>query len=184
MKKKTLLSLLTGVAIIASTAGTYAAWDKISDATNGGEVTFNHPVNVTAAQNISIDNSNDVLADSNDASAPTATVNNVSFTVDDEDHKADTLTITPQVKDGEQDVTNKFQIVTTRNTDETITQLTDPKTTSTSNGVLTESITTGVNNIKPTYTVTIQPIDSSEVGKSLNVTLKAELSKSTATTQH
>lgn len=41
MKKKTILSLLTGIAIVASTAGTYAAWDKISDSTQSDKtVTF------------------------------------------------------------------------------------------------------------------------------------------------
>lgn len=51
MKKSTLLSLLTAGAVIATSAGTFAAWDQ-TKATASGEVTINTRVTTTATANV------------------------------------------------------------------------------------------------------------------------------------
>ena len=48
MKKSTLLSLLTAGAVIATSAGTFAAWDQTT-ATVTGELTIDKPVTVTVS---------------------------------------------------------------------------------------------------------------------------------------
>ena len=45
MKKSTLLSLLTAGAVIATSAGTFAAWDT-TEATSSGELSFDSPVTI------------------------------------------------------------------------------------------------------------------------------------------
>lgn len=45
-KKSTLLSLATAAAIVATTFGTYAAWDTLSVTSNAQEVTIASPVNM------------------------------------------------------------------------------------------------------------------------------------------
>ena len=47
MKKSTLLSLLTAGAVIATSAGTFAAWDKLSDTTNAVTLNYANGINVT-----------------------------------------------------------------------------------------------------------------------------------------
>lgn len=47
MKKSTLLSLATAGAIVATSVGTFAAWDQM-DATSNGTVKLRNPVTVTA----------------------------------------------------------------------------------------------------------------------------------------
>ena len=46
MKKSTLLSFVTAGAIVATSVGTYAAWDTL-EATVGGTVNFGNPVTVS-----------------------------------------------------------------------------------------------------------------------------------------
>lgn len=48
MKKSTLLSLATAGAIVATSVGTFAAWDQM-DATANGTVTLRNPVTVTTS---------------------------------------------------------------------------------------------------------------------------------------
>lgn len=48
MKKSTLLSLLTAGAVIATSAGTFAAWDTLTAEADGGSIKFDR-INVTAS---------------------------------------------------------------------------------------------------------------------------------------
>lgn len=73
MKKSTLLSFATAVAIVATSAGTYAAWDKTSDAAVMNKVTIRKKVSttVTSAQDFKAEETN-VLGDA--APVYTATI--------------------------------------------------------------------------------------------------------------
>lgn len=49
MKKSTLLSFATAAAIVATSAGTYAAWDQTTATTAPAAVTFREPVAITTS---------------------------------------------------------------------------------------------------------------------------------------
>lgn len=188
MKKKKLLSLLTGIAIVVSTAGTYAIWDKVSDSTNSADVTFSKPVTVNYSGANFVLNKDDTLATSDDSKNPSANAQNIQFSVSNPDAKADTLQIIPQVNyknssDGDTttNLANDFDINITETSGATELK-TKTASTNDANGILTESIgdTTSEKDgkITPTYSVTITPKDSTLAGKDLTVKLTAQLSKS------
>lgn len=102
MKKSTLLSLATAGAIVATSAGTYAAWDK-PDASTTANVNFRNPVTIDVTSNYSL------------LDASTATLNSlqtvtgdVTFTVTDAGELADTLTLVPTVSGGNSASVNDF----------------------------------------------------------------------------
>ena len=147
MKKKTLLSLLTGIAIVASTAGTYAVWDT-TQASSSGTVTFRNPVTVSANETYQLNTSASTLGATPSASG------NVTFTVANGSDLANTLTIKPEVTGT--DVSNisasDFNITLTKKgpSGNSTTQVSG----NASSGFVDNSINPSGTN---TYTVTITP---------------------------
>ena len=94
MKKSKLLSVLTAGAVIATTVGTYAAWDKLSVDTTAKAIEFSKPVTVGLDSDLLLKKGNSNLDVKE--TAPTAT-GTVSFTVRNEDNLPAKLTITPTI---------------------------------------------------------------------------------------
>ena len=165
MKKKTLLSLLTGIAIVASTAGTYAVWDT-TQASTSGNVTFRNPVTVTANESYTLNNSTSVLGTTPSASG------NVTFNVSDPSKLGNTLTIVPEISGGTNATLNDFTITLTNKDNPS-----DKITKNASGGFVDSQINnTGANN----YTVTVTPKNSTNTtGSAVNVKLTATLSNNT-----
>ena len=88
MKKTTILSLATAVAVVATSAGTYAAWDTL-EVSKKASVTFSKPVEVAL---------NDLSFETTDAlgSTPEAS-GTITITVTDTENRANTLTIKPEI---------------------------------------------------------------------------------------
>lgn len=108
MKKSTLLSLLTAGAVIATSAGTFAAWDKLSDVSTG-KLSFDKPVTVTA-EKMSFTQSSRALKEN-----PVATANatfNISNVPTD---KIDGIKLTATVLSGETNVTDQVNITIKKN---------------------------------------------------------------------
>lgn len=168
MKKKTILSLLTGIAIVASTAGTYAVWDT-TQASTSGDVTFRNPVTVTANQTYTLNNSASALNTTPSASG------NVTFNVSDSGKLGNTLTIVPEISGGTNATLDDFTITLTNKDNPS-----DKITGNASSGFVDSQINnTGANN----YTVTVTPKNSkTTTGSAVNVKLTATLSKSNTTT--
>lgn len=164
MKKSTLLSLLTTAAIITTTAGTYAAWDQLSDKATS-KVKFNKPVTIKSNNNLNLE----VTPRSLGETVPSAT-SSVSFTIANEDNLADTLTITPTflTKDTKKEIDReKFEIVIHDN--DSNLDLTGNR------NIFTDDTLASAN-----YTITIKPkYDevSTVAGQEFDVELTASLSK-------
>lgn len=110
LKKTTLLSLATAAAVVATSAGTYAAWDTIEAKTTAASVTFRKPVTVEVGETLSMN-----AADTNSQLGDTPisySASDVAFTVVNENDLATKLTITPVITDTslETDLTEYFTI--------------------------------------------------------------------------
>lgn len=82
MKKSTLLSLLTAGAVIATSAGTFAAWDSTTASIASNEISFRKGVSTTIAPiNLTSENENKLEKPVYTAN-PTITVNDVPSGVD------------------------------------------------------------------------------------------------------
>ena len=95
MKKSTILSLATAIAVVGTSAFTFATWDETT-ASNTAELTVGSPVKITADTfgNFTEDSSRTL------GSNPVYT-SDVTFNISGNDaKKATTLTLTPTVKDG------------------------------------------------------------------------------------
>ena len=92
MKKSTILSLATAGAIVATSAFTFAAWDKTED-TATTTLTYRSPVKIT--QTLTDPTAKDYNLGEE---APEVSVT-TTFAVDDTDTKASSLTVTPTLKD-------------------------------------------------------------------------------------
>ena len=88
MKKTRILCLATAVAVVATSAGTYAAWDTL-EVSKTASVTFSKPVEV-ALNELSFETT-DTLGSTRMAS------DNITITVTDTDRQANTLTIKPEI---------------------------------------------------------------------------------------
>lgn len=160
MKKSTLLSLFTFGTIVVTSVGTYATWDKTQETTEAS-VTFRSPVTVNVGTALSLTENNSTLG-----TTPTAT-GTVKFNVEDRG-LVDTMTITPTIT-GDGVTTSDFDVVI-KDTEDSSTALSGTVT----DGFTDKTLTT------TKYEVTITPKESSAskiTGQSVNVTLKAELSK-------
>lgn len=102
MKKSKLLSVLTAGAVIATTAGTYAVWDKLNAETTAQAVEFRNPVTVAIDTDLSVKKDNTGLGQT-----PTAT-GTASFTVDNEDGLAKKLVLKPVIESEHGITTNDF----------------------------------------------------------------------------
>lgn len=103
MKKSTLLSLATAGAIVATSAFTFAAWDKTTDTKNAA-LTYRKPVTIT--ETLTAPGTKDYTLGQ---TAP-AVDTNVTFAVSDEDNKVSSLTVTPSVKQGGTDLVSSNKV--------------------------------------------------------------------------
>ena len=164
MKKSKLLSLLTAIAIVITTSGTYAVWDSVTDDTTA-TVTFRNPVTITVNPSYTLSQDTSVLN-----TTPTAS-GTVNFTVSNDDNLADTLTIVPTVSGGISATVDDFDFVIVDSSETSTPNLTGDS----SSGFVDKSLTT------TSYTVKVTPKDSSVskiAGQAVNIQLTATLSKS------
>lgn len=162
MKKSTLLSLATMAAIAVTSAGTYAVWDTTT-ATSTGTLTVAKPKVVVTATNMgALTEGTDLLNGTDITYTGTA-----KFDVQGAD-TIDTISLTPEVKNGE-------ALVTTGDIEVTIKK--DGGSSLTENsGVFTDTPVEGDNS----YTVEITVKNQALAGQALNVTLTGELTKTGA----
>ena len=160
MKNQTILSLLTAGAIVATSAASFAAWDKTTE-TASNKLNIAKPVTI---QNISMDEFKTNDSRTLDGSAPVYE-SDVVFEVTDDNSLVDTLTLSAAIKNGDTDVSDKFTI----SYYEGATKLTNGKD---------ETITKGSAS-KNTYTVKITPLDDAKAlaGTDLNVEVTGTVSK-------
>lgn len=96
MKKSTILTFATAAAIVATSAGTFAAWDQTSAETAAKTLTVGQPVVLSTGDlsNFTEDSSRTLGV------APTYT-SQVTFNVQDDQKLAKKLTLTPSLKDAD-----------------------------------------------------------------------------------
>lgn len=163
MKKTTLLSLLTAGAIVATGAGTYAAWDKLEDTSEAATVTFRSPVTVDVATF--------TLSQTDNLGGMPSASGEVTINVQDKESKTGKLTIIPTVTGGTGATNDDFDITLTDTTAEHSTV--QPEGNSSTGFIDSDIIAAN------TYTVTITPKAGSESkaqGSPVSVTLRAQLS--------
>ena len=168
MKKTTILSLATAVAVVATSAGTYAAWDTL-EVSKAARVTFSKPVEV-ALDELSF-KTTDALGSTRLAS------DDITITVTDTENQADTLTIKPEisVSDSSGITIDDFTIELV---DNTVSHNSEPLGGSASTGFTdTDFNHSGAN----TYIVKVIPKEGSKSkfsqSTAVSVSLKASLSK-------
>ena len=169
MKKSTLLSLLTAGAVIATSAGTFAAWDNLSDDVEAGTITFER-INVAASatQTLTLqDDGNALHAD--ESQSAVAKINVDLSTVPSNlitDNKVK-LVFNPSVKDTSNQVVDSSKYtIEIKDTDGTTT-LTDA------------TDTTLVSSNTNEYTITVTPTDTTLAGQQLKVDVTATLTEVT-----
>lgn len=174
MKKTTILSLATAAAIVATSAGTYAAWDSL-EASKDTTVTFSKPVEVAL---------NDLSFETTDTlgSTPVAS-DEITITVTDTESRANTLTIKPAISvSGDSGITiADFDIEVVDITEGQNAEFEDYNT------GLSGSVSEGFKDTKfnhsgaNTYTVKVIPKEGSKSkfskSTAVSVSLKASLSK-------
>ena len=168
MKKTTILSLATAVAVVATSAGTYAAWDTL-EVSKKASVTFSKPVEV-ALNDLSFETT-DALGSTREAS------DDITITVKDTDNQADTLTIKPEISVSD-DSGITIDDFTIELVDKTVSHNSEPLGGSASGGFKDVNFNhSGAN----TYTVTVIPKEGSKSkfsqSTAVSVSLKASLSK-------
>ena len=154
MKKSTLLSFATAAAILATSAGTYAAWDQLDATSTGQSVTLRTPATVNIGTDLAVFTNTDTFE-----AAPSST-STATFTL--KDMPADTtgyeFKATVEVMDGSKNVTDKVNATAT------------PDSTAVADG-------------NKVVTVNIAPADNTDAkalaGKTLTVTVKGEVVKKT-----
>ena len=166
MKKTTILSLATAVAVVATSAGTYAAWDTL-EVSKKASVTFSKPVEV-ALDELSF-KTTDALGSTRLAS------DDITITVTDTENRADTLTIKPEIS-GSGITIDDFTIELV---DNTVSHNSEPLGGSASTGFTDMDFDhSGAN----TYTVKVIPKEGSKSkfsqsqSTAVSVSLKASLS--------
>ena len=88
MKKSTILTFATAVAIVATSAGTFAAWDQLEDTSDVANLVVGTPVTVQAGTLTTFSEESRVLGDT----LPSYT-STVEFNVVDNNSKVSTLTL-------------------------------------------------------------------------------------------
>lgn len=149
MKKSTILTFATAAAVLATSAGTFAAWDQISD-TQTATLTYANPVTVTETITPPSLTTYTLGAEK----APETEVS-VKFAVSDQDSRATALTVVPSVKQGAADLVENGKVTVTVKKGETA--LVDNKDSS-----------IAANN---DYTVVITPTDTATFNDLNNATL-------------
>ena len=168
MKKTTILSLATAVAVVATSAGTYAAWDTL-EVSKAASVTFSKPVEV-ALNELSFETT-DTLGSTRMAS------DTITITVTDTDSQANTLTIKPEIS-----VSDSSGITIDDFTIELVDNTADHNSVALKGSASTGFTDTDFNHSGAnTYTVKVIPKEGSKSkfskSTAVSVSLKASLSK-------
>lgn len=164
MKKNTILSFATAGAIIATSAGTYAAWDSLVDDTSD-TITFRNPVTVTVEESYTLAETPSTLD-----TLPVAE-GTVNFTIENDGDLANTLTIVPSVSGGSSATVDDFDFVIVDSSEGNTPTLVGDAT----DGFVDKTLTS------TNYTVKVTPKDGSAAkvaGQEVKISLTATLSKS------
>lgn len=161
MKKSTVLSLATAGAIVATSLGTFAAWDT-TNATNTGTLKLGSPVNISSAAT-TYNDAERTLGQDPSYSA------NVTFKVDDADHLVKELDVT-KIAVYEKDDTTKQTPVTDKFTI-TVAGAAGNSDVTTSGATLTDTSVGETND----YTVTLTPTAAELGGKEYVVDVEASI---------
>lgn len=161
MKKSTVLTFATAGAIVATSLGTFAAWDN-TDATNTGTLKLGSPVNISSVE-ATYNNDERTLGQDPSYSA------DVTFKVDDTDHLVKELDVTEIAVYASDDATKQ-------------TPVTDKFTITVAGAAGNSDVTTDGAKLKDTsveesniYTVTLTPTDKELAGKEYVVDVKASI---------
>ena len=169
MKKSTLLSFATAGAIVVTSAGTYAAWDTLTDDTTA-DITFRNPVTVTVNPTYELTEASSALD-----TLPTAS-GTVKFNVENPGDLANTLTITPIVTGGNSASVSDFNFEIIDSSENSKPKLGG----NSEDGFVDKTLGT------TTYSVTVTPKDASRAavaGQEVHIQLTAELSKTASPTK-
>lgn len=153
--KKSMLGLLTASAIVATTVGSFAVWDTL-ETTSTGSLTVRKPVVVSTQAMAN-------FTSLEEGGMPVYSTP-VTFNVADlpASETASTLTLTPEIKNGDTDVTDKFNVTIVGTGDDALTDNVDSKVGAANN-----------------YTVKVTPNDTAEAkalaDTALTVNIKATL---------
>lgn len=148
MKKSTILTFATAAAVLATSAGTFAAWDKITD-TKDTTLTYANPVTVTETITSPAETSYTL------GGAAPATEVSVTFAVDDQDKRASKLKVEPSVKLGNTDLVTTGKVTVTVKEGENI---------------LTDNVDSEIA-ASNAYTVVVTPTDTATFADLNNATL-------------
>lgn len=157
--KKKLLGFMTAGAIVVTMAGSYAAWDKLSD-TKSASLTLDKPVTTELAlTNSTFTAGTRVLGEAN------TYTDSVTFKIDgipttDPATKVD-VAFTPIIKNGDVDVSENFDVIVSKTDGETATPLEG-------------NIEKDVNNGESTYKIEITPTDAAASNETLVNNLSAQ----------
>lgn len=155
MKKSTILSLATAIAVVGTSTFTFAVWDQL-DATAKGTVTFSNPVTITTTSTaFTLTESDRTL---NTMPKVESSADAIEFTVDDKDSKTSGLKLSAVVKNASNvDVTDQSDITFNDGTDninnggtDTTTDTTSYKITIGANDTATTSALTGALTVEVT----------------------------------
>ena len=156
MKKSTILTFATVVAIVATSAGTFAAWDQLEDTSDVANLVVGTPVTVQAGTLTTFSEESRVLGDT----LPSYT-STVEFNVVDNNSKVSTLTLQPILTDSSDQPIDSSKAtieITQDGADNGLTGNVDSKVEATN-----------------TYNVKVSVKDASLAGETLKVSVKGTL---------
>ena len=163
MKKSTILSLATAIAVVGTSAFTFAVWDQL-DATNTGTLSLASPVKLSSANPVTYTTADNTLS----TDAPTYS-SDVTFEVNDVTTKAITSLEITNVKVYEKDDTEKIDLAN----DFTISI----KGATGNEGVTQTGLTATDSSVEKEnkYTIELTPKDDNHAGKDLSVDVMAKI---------
>lgn len=154
-KKSTLLSLATAAAIVATTFGTYAVWDKMGDTATSNTITIASPSVKVEAKAMNLDGT-DVIGSDNIVYEGAATFNITG------EGKLASLKLTPTVTvEGKTLTDGAYSVEITQASDNTLTG-------DAANGYIDTALETGEN----VYTVKVTVNDSTLAGDKMTVSVE------------
>ena len=156
MKKSTILTFATAIAIVATSAGTFAAWDQLEATSDVANLVVGTPVTVQAGTLTTFNEEERVLGDT----LPSYT-STVEFNVVDTDSKVSKLTLEPILTDSSDqpiDAAKATIEITQDGADNGLAGNVDSKVEATN-----------------TYNVKVSVKDASLAGKTLKVSVKGTL---------
>ncbi|SDX29367.1 hypothetical protein [Eubacterium barkeri] len=172
LSSKAILGIVTALAVVVTVAGSFAAWDVLSDK-GSATVTYRSPVTVTASTFTASIPKVATVSDLNETTGPTITTGDAKFVVSDNETGITTsnsqLKLDITVKEGESNLTSNF--------DFTVSKGEQPLGTVTSGSVTDSSITLGESG--NSYVITATPKSTADsatlAGKTLTLEATATL---------